>query len=134
MPDWARGIFSGDLLEVADRAGVVDRAGLGRASLTMEKGREVDVSAEVRGDSGSDEQLSFEQILEKLEAVVGALEQGDTPLELALSTFERGVVLARLGTRRLDEAERRIEVLLSDEQGLRTRPLERMPDKESQDE
>lgn len=100
----------------------------------MEKGREVDVSAEVRGDSGSDEQLSFEQILEKLEAVVGALEQGDTPLELALSTFERGVVLARLGTRRLDEAERRIEVLLSDEQGLRTRPLERMPDKESQDE
>jgi exodeoxyribonuclease VII small subunit len=115
-------------------AGLVDRAGLGRASLTMEKSREVAVSPELRSDSGSDEQLSFEQILEKLEAVVGALEQGDAPLELALSTFERGVVLARLGTRRLDEAERRIEVLLSDEQGLRTRPLERLVDKESQDE
>lgn len=73
--------------------------------------------------SAPDEQLSFEQILERLEGVVGVLEQGDTPLEQALSTFERGVVLARLGTRRLDEAERRIELLLSDEQGLRTRPL-----------
>lgn len=78
----------------------------------------------VAADLGApDEQLSFEQILERLEAVVGTLEQGDTPLEQALSTFERGVVLARLGTRRLDEAERRIELLLSDEQGLRTRPL-----------
>jgi exodeoxyribonuclease VII small subunit len=72
-----------------------------------------------------DDQLSFEQILERLETVVGALEQGDTPLEQALSTFERGVLLARLGTRRLDEAERRIELLLSDEQGLRTRPLDK---------
>ena len=76
----------------------------------------------------TDDQLSFEQILARLETVVGALEQGDTPLDQALSTFERGVVLARLGTRRLDEAERRIELLLSDEQGLRTRPLS--PDKE----
>jgi exodeoxyribonuclease VII small subunit len=84
------------------------------------------VSKEVGSEAGvQDEQLSFEQILEKLEGVVGALEQCDTPLEQALSTFERGVVLARLGTRRLDEAERRIEVLLSDEQGLRTRPLDK---------
>ena len=53
-----------------------------------------------------------------------SLEQGDTPLEQALSTFERGVALSRLGARRLDEAERRIEVLMSDEGSLRTRPLE----------
>jgi exodeoxyribonuclease VII small subunit len=90
------------------------------------------VSNNVPGDTApQDDQLSFEQILERLDAVVEVLEQGDTPLEQALSSFERGVVLARLGTRRLDEAERRIEILLSDEQGLRTRPL----DKElSQDE
>lgn len=70
-----------------------------------------------------DAELSFEQILEKLEAVVEALEQGDRPLEAALATFEQGVALARNGARRLDEAERRIEILLSDEDAVRTRPL-----------
>src|SRR5690242_10142793 len=82
-------------------------------------------SGGVPAPDSPDDELSFEQILTRLETVVGALEQGDTPLEQALSTFERGVVLARLGTRRLDEAERRIELLLSDEQGLRTRPLDK---------
>lgn len=71
----------------------------------------------------ADEALSFEQILAQLEDVVEALEAGDTPLEQALSTFERGVKLSRLGARRLDEVERRIEVLLDDD-GARTRPLE----------
>jgi exodeoxyribonuclease VII small subunit len=69
---------------------------------------------------------SFEQILTQLEAVVATLEQGDTPLEQALATFEQGVQLARLGERRLSEAERRIEVLLSsDEEGVRTRALDK---------
>jgi exodeoxyribonuclease VII small subunit len=72
-----------------------------------------------------EEALSFEQILERLEAVVEALEQGDAPLEQALSAFERGVSLARLGSRRLDEAERRVELLLSDEDGVRTRALDK---------
>jgi exodeoxyribonuclease VII small subunit len=73
-----------------------------------------------------DESLSFEQILERLEGVVGTLEQGDAPLEQALAAFERGVSLARLGSRRLDEAERRVELLLSsDEDGVRTRPIDK---------
>ena len=75
-----------------------------------------------------EDELSFEQILQQLEAVVETLEQGDAPLEQALSTFERGVALSRLGARRLDEAERRIEVLMSDEGALRTRPLEMEPE------
>jgi exodeoxyribonuclease VII small subunit len=75
--------------------------------------------------ASQEEQLSFEQILERLEAVVQGLEQGDRPLEEALAAFERGVALARTGARRLDEAERRIELLLSDDNGLRTRPLDK---------
>jgi exodeoxyribonuclease VII small subunit len=75
--------------------------------------------------AAEDESLSFEQILERLEAVVETLEQGDTPLEQALTAFERGVSLARLGSRRLDEAERRVELLLSDEDGVRTRPIDK---------
>lgn len=73
------------------------------------------------GELGDDlEALSFEQLLERLEEVVESLEQGDAPLEQALATFERGVRLSRLGGARLDEAERRIEVLLRDG---RTQPL-----------
>lgn len=68
--------------------------------------------------------LSFEQIVEQLSAVVTQLEDGSLPLEQALSTFERGVALSRLGSKRLDEAERRIEVLLHDGQGVETRPYE----------
>ena len=83
-------------------------------------------------ESVREDELSFEQILEQLEEVVESLEQGDAPLELALSTFERGVALSRLGARRLDEAERRIEVLMSDEGSLKTRPL--VSDREPDDE
>lgn len=72
--------------------------------------------------------LSFEQILEKLAGVVEALEEGDIPLEQALLTFERGIALSRLGGKRLDEAERRIEILLRDEDGVQTRPLIEEPD------
>jgi exodeoxyribonuclease VII small subunit len=68
------------------------------------------------------ESLSFEQIVEQLSAVVTQLEDGALPLEQALATFERGVALSRLGSRRLDEAERRIEVLMHDAQGTETRP------------
>ena len=76
--------------------------------------------------AADDAALSFEQILERLEDVVGALEQGDAPLEQALAAFERGVSLARLGSRRLDEAERRVELLLSAaEDGVQTRPLDK---------
>jgi exodeoxyribonuclease VII small subunit len=72
--------------------------------------------------------LTFEQILQRLEGVVTSLEQGDAPLEQALSTFERGIALARLGSQRLDDAERRIEALLGDGDSLRTRPLENQDD------
>jgi exodeoxyribonuclease VII small subunit len=77
-------------------------------------------------ESLSLESLSFEQILEKLSGVVEALEEGEIPLEQALLTFEQGIALSRVGARRLDEAERRIEVLLrpeNNEDRVQTRPL-----------
>ncbi len=67
--------------------------------------------------------LSFEEILGRLSVVVGELEDGEIPLEQALRTFEQGIALSRMGGKRLDEAERRIEVLLRDENGVQTRPL-----------
>jgi exodeoxyribonuclease VII small subunit len=67
------------------------------------------------------EALSFEQVLESLEGVVTELERGELPLEQALAAFERGVTLSRKGASLLDDAERRIEVLLG--QGEATEPL-----------
>jgi exodeoxyribonuclease VII small subunit len=69
------------------------------------------------------ESLTFEQIVAQLSEVVDRLEGGEIPLEQALLTFEQGIALSRLGSKRLDEAERRIEILMRDEQGLSLRPM-----------
>ena len=61
----------------------------------------------------SADELSFEQILSRLGHLVEQLERGDMPLEESLKVFEEGVTLSRLGTQRLDDAERRVEYLLA---------------------
>jgi exodeoxyribonuclease VII small subunit len=60
---------------------------------------------------------SFEASLEALEQIVHELEQGDLPLEKSLELFEQGISLSRQCQERLSQAERRIEVLLRDNQG-----------------
>lgn len=60
---------------------------------------------------------TFEASLEALEQIVRELEQGELPLEKSLELFERGIRLSRECQERLSEAERRIEVLLRDNQG-----------------
>ncbi|MBW2277226.1 MAG: exodeoxyribonuclease VII small subunit [Deltaproteobacteria bacterium] len=56
----------------------------------------------------------FEKILDKLESVVRDLESNELPLDKALTRFEEGVRLSRDGSKRLEEAERRIEEILED--------------------
>ena len=60
---------------------------------------------------------SFESSLEALEQIVRQLEEGDLPLEKSLELFEQGIRLSRECQDRLSQAERRIEVLLRDNQG-----------------
>ncbi len=54
----------------------------------------------------------FEQALGELEQLVERLERGDLPLDEALKTFERGVVLTRQCQAALQEAEQKVEILL----------------------
>jgi exodeoxyribonuclease VII small subunit len=69
----------------------------------------------------NDEQpKSFETSLEALEQIVQDLEEGDLPLEKSLELFEQGIRLSRECQERLSQAERRIEVLLRDNQGRTT--------------
>ncbi len=60
---------------------------------------------------------TFEASLKKLEEIVTQLEEGDLSLEESLKLFEDGVKLSRECQDRLDQAERRIEVLLKDRNG-----------------
>ena len=53
----------------------------------------------------------FEAAIAELESIVKKLEDGDLPLETSLQLYERGVQLSRFCHSRLEEAERRIEVL-----------------------
>jgi exodeoxyribonuclease VII small subunit len=53
----------------------------------------------------------FEAALAELETIVKKLEEGDLPLEKSLELYERGVRLSRFCHARLEDAERRIEIL-----------------------
>lgn len=53
----------------------------------------------------------FEAALTELEVIVKKLEENDQTLESSLALYERGVQLSRFCHSRLEEAERRIEVL-----------------------
>jgi exodeoxyribonuclease VII small subunit len=55
------------------------------------------------------EELTYEQALSELEALVANLENGERPLEEALRLYERGQVLARHCADLLDKAELRIQ-------------------------
>ena len=59
----------------------------------------------------------FEEALQKLEAIVAQMEEGDLPLEETLKAFEEGVRLARFCAGKLDEAERKVEKLMRDQAG-----------------
>jgi len=56
----------------------------------------------------------FEDALEKLEGIVKKLETGELTLEESLKAFEEGIRLTRLCAGKLDEAERRVEILLKE--------------------
>ncbi len=62
-------------------------------------------------------ELSYEDAVSELEAIVARLEHGDLSLDESLRLFERGVGLMRAASARLDEAERRIDLLTLDEAG-----------------
>lgn len=71
----------------------------------------------------------FESAIAELETIVKTLEEGDLPLEKSLELFERGIELSRYCHGRLEQAERRIEIL-SDRGELKPAPPGLAPDVE----
>ncbi|MDO9585420.1 MAG: exodeoxyribonuclease VII small subunit [Syntrophales bacterium] len=65
----------------------------------------------------------FEEALKKLEDILRKMEEGDMTLEESLRAFEEGIRLSRLCAEKLDEAERKVEVLLKEEDRVIIKPL-----------
>jgi exodeoxyribonuclease VII small subunit len=67
--------------------------------------------------------MTFELAMEKLEVIVAKLESGDVPLETAIELFQEGMSLSRLCGQKLEQVERRIEMLVEGEAGLQRKPF-----------
>jgi exodeoxyribonuclease VII small subunit len=66
----------------------------------------------------------FEESMERLETLVKEMEEGTLSLEDMIARFEEGQSLIKVCTRKLNEVERKIEVLVKKGQALATEPFE----------
>ena len=70
-------------------------------------------------------EVKFEEALKKLEKIVSDLENGDIPLEESMSKYEAGVKLVRLCQKKLNEAKKKIEILVKTKDGkVKLEPFE----------
>ena len=67
-----------------------------------------------------DAESRYEEVVQRLSKVVERLEGGGLSLEESIAAFEEGIKLARAGAAKLEEAEKKVEVLL---EGDRTAPF-----------
>ena len=93
------------------------------------------------GDKGEGERIkserkvakekSFEAAMKKLEEIVHKLEEGELSLEESLKVFEEGVNLSKFLTRKLTEAETKVQKLIKTQKGeYKTEPLDTEEDEE----
>jgi exodeoxyribonuclease VII small subunit len=74
----------------------------------------------------------FESALEELEQVVEQLESGELSLEDSLSAFEKGIGLVRFCNQKLNEVEKKIEMLVKDKEGkLQLKAVVDLPEEEN---
>ena len=59
-------------------------------------------------------EFKFEESLKRLEKIVEELEGGALTLEVSLKRYEEGVRLAQQLSKRLEQAQRRVEILMKD--------------------
>lgn len=63
---------------------------------------------------------TFEESLRKLEEITHSLENGDLGLDEAIEKFEEGIALSKNCSKKLQDAEKKINILLKDELGVVT--------------
>lgn len=75
-------------------------------------------------DTPSPADVSFEQALQRLEAIVGEMEDGDLDLETMISRFEEGRRHLKFCTAKLNDVERRIEMLVKKDDAMTLEPFD----------
>ncbi len=67
----------------------------------------------------------FDELMGRLEEIVDNLEKGDLSLEESLKSFEEGMKLVNVCSKKLEEAERKVSLLVKDaEEGYTQKPFE----------
>ena len=61
--------------------------------------------------------IKFEKVLSRLETIVTELEEGELSLDESLKVFEEGVKLSKTCLKMLDDAEKKVEILVQDKDG-----------------
>lgn len=67
---------------------------------------------------------TFEDALAKLETITQKLEDGDLSLENSLKKFDEGVKLAEFCNSKLDEAQKKVDILLKKDGALSAVPFD----------
>lgn len=75
------------------------------------------VGAEAQSKTKRKKIENFEEAMKRLEEIVEKLEKGDLPLEEAMEAFTEGVGLVRLCHEKLEEAEKKVQMLVQGEDG-----------------
>jgi exodeoxyribonuclease VII small subunit len=66
----------------------------------------------------------FEDAMKELEDIVKRLESGDLSLEESIKLFEKGMALSKYCSDKLEEAEKKVSLLVKDEGGIKTEPFD----------
>lgn len=61
--------------------------------------------------------INFEEAMKKLEEIVDVLERGELPLDDSIKMFQKGIELSKFCSKRLDEIEKKITLLVENENG-----------------
>lgn len=65
----------------------------------------------------AEKKLTFEESISKLEEIASQLDGGDVTLDESLALFEKGIKLSKNCQKMLDEAEKKVSILMTDENG-----------------
>ncbi|MCM3126468.1 MULTISPECIES: exodeoxyribonuclease VII small subunit [unclassified Paenibacillus] len=71
----------------------------------------------------NEKELNFEAAMAELEEVVNQLERGDVPLEQAIELFQRGMKLSQICNQKLEQVERKIEMIVEEDGEFRKQPF-----------
>ncbi|GAK39916.1 exodeoxyribonuclease VII small subunit [Paenibacillus urinalis] len=71
----------------------------------------------------NEQELNFEAAMAELEEVVNQLERGDVPLEQAIELFQRGMKLSQMCNQKLEQVERKIEMIVEEDGEFRKQPF-----------